>query len=459
MSHSVTRSSEQLSATLKTERSRALHERARSVLPAGVTGDGRYSTPYPIVFASARGKSLVDVDGNVYLDLHCGFGSVALGYGNPRVDGAVHRAMDEVGALVGAPHVHEARLAERLCSLIPGAEMAALCGGGGSDAIYHAVRLARAITDRPRVAKVEGGYHGWHGDVGVSTKPALDDASDVGLPVGVPNSRGILPAVTDAVTVVSANDPDALQQVFDREGGQLAALILEPVLYSPGCITLDPTYLALARSLCTEHGTLLVLDEVMSGFRNGLGGAGARFGIAGDLAAFGKAMANGYIIAALVGRRDLMEQLAPSGPVFYSGTFNGHPLSVAAAQATLDVLEQDDVATQLSRLTERVTSAVNHAIDELQLNAVCQGYGGVWTLYFKTRQVRGYRELARSIEAGAEPLNEKFRVFLLERGIYMHKRHMNRCFISALHTDEDMDRTTEVVAEFLSVHRDEIGAA
>jgi glutamate-1-semialdehyde 2,1-aminomutase len=456
--HGPTTESEQLAPSLTTERSRELHERARMFLPAGVTGDGRYSTPYPVVFESARGKTLTDIDGNTYLDLHCGFGSVALGYGEPRVDAAVHRAMDEVGAVVGAPHVHEQQLAERLCSLIPGADMVALCGGGGSDAIYHAVRLARAATSRPRVAKVEGGYHGWHGDVGVSTKPPLEDTSHVGLPTGVPNSRGILPAVSEAVSILAANDEEALRLLFEREGDQLAALILEPVLYSPGCITLDQSYVELARSLCTEYGTVLILDEVMTGFRNGLAGAGAQFGIAGDLGAFGKAMANGYIIAALVGRRDLVEHLAPSGPVFYSGTFNGHPLSVAAAQATLDILESDDVPAHLSRLTERVTNALNKTIRDLGVNAVCQGHGGVWTLYFKTRSVRDYRDLARSVAAGAEPLNEGFRRFLLDRRIYMHKRHMNRCFVSAQHDDADMDRVVETVTEFLTERQDEIGS-
>jgi glutamate-1-semialdehyde 2,1-aminomutase len=446
-----------MSLGVSTERSRELHDRALAHLPKGVTGDGRYSTPYPVIFKSAQGKHLTDVDGNTYLDLHCGFGSVALGYGHPRVDGAVTDAMRSVGTLVGAPHVYEERLAERLCSIVPGADMAALCGGGGSDAIYHAVRLARAATARSRIAKLEGGYHGWHGEVGVSTKPTLETTEQVGLPDGMPNSAGILPALTDAVSVATANDSEALRTLFTREGGKLAALILEPIVYSTGCIPLDSDYLQLARDLCTKHGTVLILDEIMTGFRNGLEGAGPHLGIEGDLAAFGKAMANGYMIAALVGRAELINQLSPAGPAFYSGTFNGHPLSVAAAQASLDVFAEDEVPAHLTRLTTKICAGINEAIAAEGLNAVCQGYGGVWTLYFNTRSVRDYRDFARSGGAATDQLNEEFRHFLMGRGLYMHKRHMNRCFVSALHTNDDADHMVEVVSEFLQSHRDLIG--
>jgi glutamate-1-semialdehyde 2,1-aminomutase len=273
----------------------------------------------------------------------------------------------------------------------------------------------------------------------------------------MPNSIGILPALTDAVSVATANDCDALQQLFDREGSQLAAFILEPILYSPGCILIDDEYLQLARTLCTEHGTILILDEVMTGFRNGVGGAGARLGIQGDLGAFGKAMANGYIIAALVGRRDLMNRLAPAGPVFYSGTFNGHPLSVAATQASLDIFEHDGVPARLEELTARICDGINAIIEEAGVMAICQGRGGVWTLYFNTRSVRDYRDLARSTTPTIEALNQEFRHFLMGRGIYMHKRHMNRCFVSFEHTDEDADRILDVVGEFIRSHREAIG--
>jgi len=444
-----------MTVAFTTERSQELHERAKRFLPLGVTGDGRYEAPYPIVFTEAHGKRMVDVDGNAYLDLHGGFGTAILGYSHPEVDDAVVHALRKVGAFVGVPHVYEEQLAERLCALIPEADRVALCGGGGSDAIYHAVRLARAATGRRQIVKVEGGYHGWHGDVGVSTRPELDDPAYVGRPAGVPNSPGILPEIAAAVTVVSTNDGEALASVF-AETDDIAAVLVEPALYSSGCVVVDPAYLRTARELCTKHGAVLIFDEIMSGFRAGLPGAGSRAGVVPDLGAYGKALANGHMLAVLAGRESLMTQLAPQGPVFYSGTFNGHPIACAAAEATLDVIERDGVIDHVDAVAARIAAGINQQVAEAGLRAVCQSYGGVWTLYFGTGAVRNYRDLAQSVTPAIEGLNDEFRRFLRTRGLYMHKRHVNRCFVSALHDDADVDRIVEAVGEFLAEHVGEL---
>ena len=445
-----------LAAALDLSESRRLHEKALGLMPMGVNGDGRYSPPFPISFASGRGKRLEDVDGNVYLDYHGGFGTAILGYSHPDVDGAVREATEEIGAFVGLPHPGEQLLAERLVRLIPLAERVALCGGGGSDAIYHAVRIARAHTGRTKILKVEGGYHGWHAEVGVNTRPAHVDLSG-GRPVVHANSAGSLQAAADALVVVTVNDSEELEQAFAEHEGDVAGLILEPVLYSAGCIHVEQEYVDTARRLCSDAGALLVYDEVMSGFRNGIGGAGAPKGPA-DLGVYGKAIANGYIIAVLAGRSDLIGLLAPEGPVFYSGTFNGHPLSVAAAHATLDILEAEDVPSRIGALGERLAAAVNETIDELELNAVCQTEGSVWNLYFGIRSVREYRDLARSVTPEVEQLNDAYLAFLRENGIYVHKRYVNRAFISALHDEADIDRTADLVTEFLRRHRGRLAA-
>jgi glutamate-1-semialdehyde 2,1-aminomutase len=434
-----------------------LHERARRSLPMGVTGDGRYSAPYPISFARAHGKWMYDVDGNAYVDYHGGFGTAVLGYAHSEVDEAVVTATREVGAFVGVPHPYEVALAERLCAVLPGAERVALCGGGGTDAIYHCVRLARAATGRPKLVKIEGGYHGWHGDVGASTRPQLSAAGDARHPATVPNSDGILPAVLAEVVVAPANDAEALEAIFAAHAGQIAGVLIEPVLYSAGCIEIDREFLDTARRLCDRDGALLVFDEVMSGFRNGLSGAGGRVGVVPDLGAYGKAVANGYILSFLAGRAAVMTLLAPEGPVFYSGTFNGHPLSVAAAMKTLDVLERDDVAPRLSQLGDRIAAGINAARDELDVEAVCQAYGSVFCIYFGTRQVRDYRDYARGAGPEIEALNDALRAFLRERGVYVHKRHVNRCFIGAQHDEADADHLVELVAEFLGAHREALG--
>jgi glutamate-1-semialdehyde 2,1-aminomutase len=441
-----------------TTRSRELHERARRFLPGGVTGDGRYSEPYPISFARASGKWMHDVDDNAYLDLHGGFGTAILGYAHPEVDAAVIEATREVGAFVGVPHPYEQALAERLCAALPGADRVAMCGGGGTDAIYHCVRLARAATGRGKIVKIEGGYHGWHGDVGASTRPPLDRAGDDRAPATVANSQGILPAALDQLVVATANDGELLERIFEDQGEQIAAVLVEPVLYSAGCVLVDPVFLELARSLCDRHGAVLIFDEVMSGFRNGLSGAGGRQGVVPDLGAYGKAVANGYVLSFLAGRAELMTMLAPEGPVFYSGTFNGHPLSVAAAMATLDVIERDNVPERLWQLGDRIADGVNAARDELEVEAVCQAYGSVFCVYFGVREVRNYRDYARATSAESERLDDAFREWLRDNGVYMHKRHVNRCFLGAAHDDGDTDRVVELVAEFMRDHREELSA-
>jgi glutamate-1-semialdehyde 2,1-aminomutase len=415
----------------------------------GVSGDSRHSEPYPLMFERARGKWLTDVDGTTYLDYHGGFGTAILGYAHPEVDEAVVRATHEVGAFVGVPHPYEGELAERLCSLIPFAERIAFCGGGGSDAIYHGIRVARAATGRTRLVKLEGGYHGWHADVGVSTRPPVDATAGAGRAEGVANSTGSLPAVSHEVSVVEANDAAGLEEVLAAEGDSIACVIIEPLLYSAGCIPIDHDYLRLARRLCTKYGVVLFFDEIMSGVRGGLGGAGWTAGVAPDLAAFGKAVANGYMLSFLAGSAALMTTLAPEGRVFYSGTFNAHPLSVAAVEATLNVVERERVPQQLVLLGDLLASRVNACIDELGLPAVCQAAGGVWTLYLGTRSVRNYREFAYSVNALGRGADEELRLFLLARGIYLHKRFIHRGFISATHTEADVLRTGDVICEFL----------
>jgi glutamate-1-semialdehyde 2,1-aminomutase len=440
------------------ERSKQLHEKAKAFLPGGVTGDGRSSSPFPILMQQGRGKRLVDVDGNEYLDFHGGFGTAILGYAHPEVDAAVKKAIDEVGAFVGVPHPYEGALAERLCAGIPGMDRVAFCGGGGSDAVYHCVRLARAATGRSKIVKLEGGYHGWHSDVAVNTRPDVSGEGYVGRPETRPASLGILQCVADVVAVVTINDQEALRETFGELGSEIAAIILEPVVYSSGCINLDQGFLQLARELCNKNGNVLIFDEVMSGFRNGIGGAGARQGVVPDLGAYGKAVANGHMLSFLGGSEELMTQLSPEGRVLYSGTFNGHPVAIAAAQATLDVIERDQVPEMIGAIADRIAEGINSAINSLGARAVCQSYGSVWNVYFNAESIRNYRELAVSLTPQVEAMNDGFRTFLRINGVYMHKRHVNRCFVSAQHDEQDVERTVSLVTEFIEANLEKLAA-
>jgi glutamate-1-semialdehyde 2,1-aminomutase len=438
---------------VRTPGSAARQAARRQVLPGGVTGNGRWEEPYPVIFARARGQHLEDVDGNTFLDLHGGYGTAILGYAHPAVDGAVAAAMGDGRTFAGCAHDHEARLAERLCALLPEAERIAFCGGGGSDPLYHAVRLARACTGRRLIVKVEGGYQGWHGELGASTAAATADAEPTHRPPTVSNSAGTLPEVTAAILAVTANDPASLHARFAEHGDAIAAVVLEPVLYSAGCVAIDDSYLQLARELCDRHGAVLVFDEVLTGFRCRVGGAGAQSGATADLAAYGKAVGNGHVIGFLAGRRALMDRLSPDGDVFFSGTFNGAPLGIAAAEATLDVLETTDALARARARCAQLASGVAAVIERRGLCAVLQSHATVWNLYLGTTAVRDARDLARSLTPEVEALNRALRHHLRDHGIFLQRRAgTNRGFLSAAHTSDDVERVVAAIAAFLDRH-------
>ena len=421
------------------------------VLPHGVTGAGRATRP---VFAYGRGPWLWDTEDRRYLDLHGGYGTAILGYSHPHVDGAVREAMASGCTFIGTANPYEAQLAARLVEILPEAERIALCGGGGTDALYHAVRLARAHTGRRLVVKVEGGYHGWHGVLGASTVPAVDQRR-VPLPPTIANSAGVLAEVTDAVRVVNANDTDSLRARFARDGDDVAAFVVEPVLFSAGTVEIDPGWLALARELCDRSGALLIFDEVVSGFRERFGGAGAALGVAPDLAVYGKAIANGHVLSVLAGAGSVLDLLAPGGPVFFSGTFNGSPIGCLAAEATLDVLERDGACDRATGLTARLAQAAEQAISVLGVVAACQQRGSCFTLYLGRRAVRDGRDLSEIMGPRFLALNDALRAHLLADGIFMqYRRGTNRGFISAAHEPEHIDAIVTSIARFLTDHAD-----
>jgi glutamate-1-semialdehyde 2,1-aminomutase len=421
----------------------------RAALPHGVTGAGRAATP---VFVRARGPWLWDRDEHRYLDLHGGYGTAILGYSDRRVDGAVAAAMAAGCTFVGTANRYEGALAARLAELLPEAERVALCGGGGTDGLYHAVRLARAATGRELVAKVDGGYQGWHGVLGASTVPApgRPGRDEPPSPPAVANSRGILPAVTAALRIVGVNDEASLRLCFERDGDALAALVVEPILYSAGTVEVDPSWLALARELCDRHGALLIFDEVVSGFRERVGGAGPALGVLPDMAVYGKAIANGHVLAALAGRADVLDLLAPGGPVFFSGTFNAAPLGCIAASATLDVLERGEAIPRAVAAAAQIAERVNAAIARLGIRAVCQQRGSAFTLYLGTDAVRDARDLAAISGPAVLALNDALRAHLLADRIFLqYRRGTNRAYVSAAHEDEHVDVAAASLTAFL----------
>jgi glutamate-1-semialdehyde 2,1-aminomutase len=439
------------------EQSRKLHAVAQEVAPQGVHGAGRWYEPFPLFFTRGRGARLWDADGNSYIDLHGGLGPCVLGYNHPEILQRAVEALSDLGSHLGLPHPGEVQLSRELTELIPCAEKVVLCGGGGSDPCYHAIRLSRAYTGRHKIIKFEGGQNGWADPLSMSITPNAEEAG----PYETPNtiaSPGTLPAVVENTCVLSVNDAAVLERYLARYGREIAAIIIEPIMQGMGCVPLDPGYPQLLRELCSHYGIVLIFDEIQTGFRHDLGGAQKLLGVTPDLATFGKAMANGFVISALAGRREIMSMLQPEGPVHFSGTFNANVLGVHVALKVLEILRRDDNAVhkRLFALGRMLADGIEEAIRRHGVKARLQSFGSVWALYFTDRPVRNYRDLLPQRSGRFAALREAYRDHLLRRGIFANAHPGNRAFLSAAHTEEDVARITEATVHFFTDYKSQL---
>ena len=431
-----------------TDASERLFARAGAVSPGGVQGEGRSASPYPLFMTRAQGGRIWDVDGHEYIDFHSSFGAVLLGHNDPRVNAAVRRAMDEHGISFSTANPLEVELAERLVTMIPSAEKVVF-SCSGSEATYHAIRLARGFTGRERILKFEGNYHGWHDYVAWSHHFAMDvDSGDV--PVPVPASAGMPAMVRDLVLVREYNDAAGVRDILAREGDTIAAVIVEPVFHNAGVVLPEPGFLEALREACSRAGTLLIFDEVITGFRHGPGGAQARLGITPDLTTLGKALANGFSISALAGRAEVMDHLGPAGDVLFAGTFAGHTLNVAAALESTRIVLEGDVHRHLARLGRRLVEGIGAAIAETGAPAQVHESAGVWAIYFTDEPIRRFRDFARFAMDKNDPVQRAYRNWLLERGIYIHPHYVVRGYVTGAHTDDDIEQLIAATGSFLA---------
>jgi glutamate-1-semialdehyde 2,1-aminomutase len=407
--------------------------RARAVMPGGVnSGQRQIPALGDFVIASAHGSTFTDADGRQYDDYHTAFGPQLLGHADPDVDrafGETARRVDLIG--VGVTEI-EVELAERLVELVPSFEQVLLTSTG-SEATFHAIRLARAVTGRRHLIKFQGCFHGWHDSVAMNV---ISPPDKVGTKD--PLSRGILPETLDATLVCRFNDLTDVTTAFDLHDGDVAAVILEPIPHNIGAVLPEPGFLEGLRRLCDEHGSLLIFDEVITGFRHGLGGYEAVASVQPDLATRGKAMANGYPIGALGGRAELMSRFSSrtGGDVFFAGTYNGHPGAAAAALAVIEKLQQEPVLDHIFRLGERARLGLREIVASIGMPAVVAGFGSVFCVYFLDGPVRSYDDLLRN---DAE-LYVGYRLESIGKGIFELPLNLKRSHISYAHTDAQVDR-------------------
>jgi glutamate-1-semialdehyde 2,1-aminomutase len=419
---------------LKDARSRELFERAKRVMPGGVSSPVRALKAVgrdPLFIASASGAELLDVDGNRFIDYVCSWGPLILGHAHPEVVEAIARAAKR-GSSYGAPSEVELELAEEVASRVPSVEMVRFTSSG-TEAVMTALRLARSVTARDKVVKFEGAYHG-HVD------GLLAEAGSGLATHGIAASPGVTAAQAKDTIVVRWNDSEQLDSALAAAAGELAAVLVEPVPANMGVVPAREGFLQLLVERSREAGALLILDEVITGFRTAMGGAQERYGIRGDLTVLGKVLGGGLPLAAVAGPGELMERLAPAGETYQAGTLSGSPIATAAGLATLALLTDAEYG-RLETITSRLVDGLREASAGAGVQVACTC--GLFSIFFSDRPVTSYDEA----NAADKEAYARFWGALLEAGVYAPPSPFEAWFPSLAHGDEEIDRTLEAATE------------
>jgi glutamate-1-semialdehyde 2,1-aminomutase len=415
------------------DKSAELFARAVELMPGGVNSPVRAFRGVggtPRFIREAQGATMTDVDGHTYIDYVGSWGPMILGHTDPEVIEALRDALSR-GTSYGAPTGLEIEIAEEIADAVPSIEMVRMVNSG-TEATMSALRLARGATGRAKIVKFEGCYHG-HGD------SLLVKAGSGVATLGLPDSPGVTSAVALNTITAPFNDTKALEQVFDRHGRDIAAVIIEPVVGNMGCVVPHKTYLQDVRGITRKAGALLIFDEVMTGFRLARGGAQELYGVTPDITTLGKIIGGGLPVGAYGGSRELMNMIAPAGPVYQAGTLSGNPLAMTAGLTTLKRLRDRSVYERLERAGARLTAGLSEAARDAGVETVTNRVGSMFTGFFTREPVTDWTSAARADRT----LYGKFFHAMLEEGVYLAPSQFEAAFISLAHTDELLDRTVE----------------
>lgn len=419
-------------------RSRALFEQANRTIPGGVNSPARAFKSVggdPLFITHGEGARLFDADGNSYLDFIGSWGPLILGHRHPAVIEALESTL-AVGTSFGAPTEREIEIAELICELVPSVEMVRMVNSG-TEAVMSAIRVARGFTGRDLVVKFEGNYHGHVDSLLVKAGSGL-------ATLGISDSAGVPQGFSATTIPLPYNSVEAVEQCFAQRGDQIAAVILEPVVGNMGCVPPEPGYLEALRAITEKYGTVLIFDEVMTGFRLSLGGAQQLFGVTPDMTTLGKVIGAGLPVGAYGGRRDIMEKVSPLGPVYQAGTLSGNPLAVAGGLALLlELRDHPEVYDRLDRLTKRFADGLAEAAQRAGEPVTINRVGSMVTAFFQSGPVRDWDTSSKSDTARFA----RFFRGMLERGFYLPCSQFEAAFLSAAMTDVDIDQAVSAAAD------------
>ncbi len=417
--------------------SEQLFDRAKQTIPGGVNSPVRAFKAVggtPIFIDHADGAYIFDTEGKRYIDYVLSWGPMIMGHNHPAVREAVIKATEK-GLSFGAPTELETQLAERLCAIMPGMDLVRMVNSG-TEATMSAIRLARGYTGRDTIVKFEGCYHG-HSD------SLLIKAGSGALTMGVPSSPGVPAALAEHTMTLTYNDPDGVREAFAKYGDRIACIIVEPVAGNMNCIPPVPGFLETLREVCNESGAVLILDEVMTGFRFGLTGAQGYYGIDADLTTLGKVIGGGMPVGAFGGKREIMEHIAPLGPVYQAGTLSGNPIAMTAGLATLDIISQPGFYQPLFARTEQLSTGLREAAAKAGVAFTTNHTGTMFGGFFT--DIENVSNYSQVLACNGEQFNRFFHS-MLEEGVYLAPASYETGFMSSTHSDEDIEQTIAAAA-------------
>ncbi len=426
-----------------------LFERASAVIPGGAGSSARTVKfgwePYPPFIAEGSGSRMRDVDGNEYIDYLLGLGPMILGHRHPAVTRAVVEAIQDLGTCFGLSYELEIEAAEKVVAAVPSIEMVRF-SNSGSEVVGTAVRLARAYTGRRMIIRFEGHYHGWQDTVYWSNHVDPKKAGPMESPRPVPAGPGVPRELADTLIVLSWNDPESLARVMSERGAEVAAIITEPAVFNTGCILPEPGYLELLREETQRHGSLLIFDEVITGFRFARGGAQEFYGVMPDITTLAKGLGGGFPVAAIGGSKEVMAMIA-DGRYSHSGTYNANVIQCAAVSATMDVLSEPGLYERQVKLGYRLAEGLRSLADSSGLAVTIEGLGTVFQLWFSEHPIRNWRDAARYADTA---LFRSWYEEMVMRGVLFHPSQFENLFVSLVHTDQDIDETLNAAGDAMT---------